>query len=356
MTCNPNNRRGVFPKRQGKRKAPQPIRPAAVPIDHTGFYPYLLEFLESLGVKGYSPRTIATRDQALRRFIRWCDERGLNEPRDITKPMVERYQKFLYYYRRANGQPLSHSAQRGWLTSVRNFFRWLARKNYILYNPASELELPRPPHNLPKVILSVEEVEHLLRTVDTNNPYGVRDRAILETFYSTGIRRMELANLSIYDVDANRQTLLVRHGKGRKDRLLPIGARALAWVERYRSEVRPLLAIGLDEGELFLTDYGEPLQKDRLTGLVRKYLYHAQIDKPGACHLFRHAMATHMLDNGADIRFIQMMLGHVQLNTTEIYTQVSIEKLRAVHTSTHPAKLEDRERLLAELAAEADDE
>ena len=151
---------------------------------------------------------------------------------------------------------------------------------------------------------------------------------------------MELMNLEIYDVDKERETLLIREGKGKKDRMLPLGQRALYWVNRYALESRSLLLNDAYEKHLFLTDYGEPLLDIRLTNLVKRYLYHAKIEKQGSCHLFRHAMATHMLDNGADIRFIQAMLGHADLSTTEIYTHVSVEKLREIHRATHPAKLE----------------
>ena len=225
------------------------------------------------------------------------------------------------------------------LLPIKSFFKWLAQNNRILYNPASEIELPKVPMRLPQSILSVAEVERIINTPDTTTVYGVRDRAILETLYSTGIRRMECVILQLYDIDGPRQTVMVRQGKGGKDRLLPIGKRALYWVDRYRYEVRDELVIDSDDTHLFLTDYGESFIKGRLGALVKRYLHHAEINKPGGCHLFRHAMATHMLDNGADLRFIQMMLGHSQLSTTEIYTHVSIEKLREIHTATHPAKL-----------------
>jgi len=193
------------------------------------------------------------------------------------------------------------------------------------------------------VILSVEEIETVMNLPDTTTPYGIRDRALLETLYSTGVRKSECANLGLYDVDSHRKTLIVRGGKGGKDRVLPIGERALYWVDKYRLEARQEFLIALNNPYLFLTDYGEPWIKNRLTDVVKRYFYHAGINKQGACHLFRHTMATHMLDNGADLRFIQMMLGHSQLSTTEIYTHVSIEKLREIHTATHPAKLPDSE-------------
>jgi integrase/recombinase XerD len=221
--------------------------------------------------------------------------------------------------------------------------KWLARENHILSNPASELELPRIHRRLPAHILSREEVEQVmaltLRADDQGRVdlKGVRDRAILETLYSSGIRRGELVNLKLYDVDFKNGTLIVREGKGKKDRYVPLGARAIHWIRRYVEDVRPELVIEPDEGWLFLHEFGEPFQKNRLSDLVKRYMLSIGI-KTGSCHLFRHAMATQMLENGADIRFIQAILGHAQLTTTEIYTHVSIVKLKEIHALTHPAE------------------
>ncbi len=306
-------------------------------ISRNGLYPYMQAFLEWTAVKGYSQDTVKRRQMALRRFLHWCDERGLQNPQDITKPILERYQRALYYYRKSDGTPLSFGSQHVMLTPLKTFFKWLTRENHILYNPASELELPKKPKRLPKTILQIDEIEAILNQPDVKTAEGARDRAMLETLYSTGIRRMELVNLSIYDVDAKRATLMVRAGKGAKDRLVPIGERALHWVETYRLEIRPQLIAGRDDGTLFLNDDGRRFSRTVLAHRVRRYIQAAGIDKPGACHLFRHAMATHMLENGADIRFIQAMLGHADLSTTQLYTQVSIDKLKQIHAATHPA-------------------
>jgi integrase/recombinase XerD len=182
----------------------------------------------------------------------------------------------------------------------------------------------------------------------------VRDRAILETVYSTGVRRSELAGLRRYDLDHERGTVLVRQGKGRKDRVIPIGERALHWVDRYLLEARPRFVSEPDEGFLFLTSHGDPFTPEGMTDVVRKYVRASGVKKPGACHLFRHTMATVMLENGADIRFIQQMLGHAKLTTTEIYTQVSVRKLKEVHRMTHPTgRLEEEPSPAASSAAAA---
>jgi len=300
---------------------------------------YLTLFLNWSAQKNYAQETINSRERSLKRLIAWCVDRGLDTPQDITKPILERYQRHLFYYRKANGEPLSFSTQNSLLQPVKAFFKWLSRENHILYNPASEMELPRLPKQLPKHILSHAEVETILNQALIKPETGVRDRAIIETLYSTGIRRMELVNLMLYDLDSNRGTLMVRQGKGRKDRLLPIGERACAWIQKYLNDLRPGLVVEPDNGVLFINDDGQPFIKNRLGDLVKKIIERAGIHKPGSCHLFRHAMATQMLEHGADIRYIQVMLGHSDLSTTQIYTQVSIKKLQAVHALTHPASL-----------------
>lgn len=358
-------------KRVLRRKPRVPTR--AAPRDPAAANPlhaYRRAFLEWALAAGYADHTGATRDRAITRFIAWCDERGLTQPQEITRAVLERYQRHLWLHRKTDGSPLSLSTQETLLNPLRAFCKWLARENHILYNPASELVLPRSPRQLPKALLSVAEVEHVLNQPDVTELTGLRDRAILETLYSTGMRRLELANLGVFDVDLARGTVMIRQGKGRKDRLIPIGARAGTWIQRYLDEVRPQLLARGDERALFVTDYGEPFERNRLSDLVKKYMRHAGIAH-GSCHALRHACATHMLENGADIRFIQALLGHAELSTTQIYTQVSIGKLKEIHAATHPARLErarnvddaqstsptdpDAQRLLDALDTEDDD-
>lgn len=313
---------------------------------------------------GFSPGTLDRRRSALRVFITWCKERSISAPQDVTRPVLERYRRHLFYYRQPNGKPLSAGTQKNHLTDIKQFFKWLCRENFIAMDPAAGLALPKLNQPLPKAVLRTEEVEAVLNAASQGG--GVRDRAILETLYATGIRRMELARLKLYDIDPEQGTLMVREGKGGKDRLIPIGERACRWIDKYLADVRPELVVDPNDATLFLTHYGEPFIKGRLTRLVKRHLAAAGIDKPGACHLFRHTMATLMLENGADLRFIQMMLGHADISTTTVYTRVSIRKLQAVYRRTHPADRgraigseEEGERgaeeaLLAGLVEEAD--
>ena len=306
--------------------------------DPRGLYRLLQDYLMWLQVKNYSPYTLHNREIYLLAFIEWAGGRGLVRPTEVTKPILERYQRHLFFYRKKNGDPLSKQDQCNRSVALRHWFKWLTRQNYILYNPASELELPRLEKRLPRAILTEREAETVIAQPDVTTPIGLRDRAMLEVFYSTGIRRLELINLKLQDLDVDRGTLMVRLGKGSKDRMIPIGERAVQWVQKYITEIRSELSVGTDDGTLFLNKLGQTLKTGGLTTLVRKYVDKANINKKGSCHLFRHTMATLMLENGADIRYIQAMLGHVELTTTEIYTQVSIKKLKQIHTATHPAK------------------
>ena len=317
----------------------RPKAPVGDVQDPDSLYHHMLRYLAHLAEKNYSPRTIETREKYLRYLIEWCDDRGLTRPGQLDRPILERYQRHLFYYRKKDGEPRSTRSQHSRIIPIRHCLQWLTKQGHLLYNPAADLELPRLEKRLPKAILSAREAEAVLAVPAVGNAMGLRDRAILETFYSTGMRRMELIGLSVHSIDLERGTVMIRQGKGKKDRMIPIGERAMAWIEKYRDSSRPELAIGRDDGTLFLSNLGKAFTPNRITQLVREYVDKAALGKRGSCHLFRHTMATLMLENGADIRFIQAMLGHAKLDTTQIYTQVSIRKLKAIHTATHPGRL-----------------
>jgi len=317
-------------------------RPAHDAIAHNRLVRYMEEHFEWMLVTGYSPDTVRARRVAIRKFIGWADERGLDDPREVTRPMLERYQRYLFYYRKPEGKdcgsPLTISMQYQYLAPLKTWFKWLSRQHHILANPAADLDLPKQPKHLPRSVPSVQEVEAILGEAEPDSAKGLRDRALLEVLYATGLRRMELPGVSIYDIDLNRGVLWVRHGKGNRERVVPLGDRAMAWLNKYLIESRPQLLTG-DTTALFLTDYGEPVQPHYVADKVKRYMQFAGVNKPGSTHLLRHACATHMLEGGADIRYIQEMLGHANLQTTEIYTHVSIDKLIAVHGATHPSRL-----------------
>jgi len=311
--------------------------------DVSDFEAYLAQFSNWQLVHNYSPKTVETRERALRAFFTWAEMRSLTHPKDVTRPILQRYQRHLYFYRKKDGNPLSFRTQASRLTPIRAFFKWLARENHILYNPAGELDMPRPEQRLPKAILSTEEVERVLLQADIETAAGLRDRAIMELLYATAMRRAEAAGLKLWDIDYGRRAITIREGKGGKDRIVPLSERLEAWLVKYRDEARPRFSVNANESTLFINRFGQPIEDKRLTKNIGKYVRAAGIKKQGACHLFRHTAATLMLENGADIRFIQALLGHASLETTQIYTQVSITKLAEIHNATHPgAKLNKR--------------
>ena len=293
-------------------------------------------YVDHLQVMNYSERTIGHQELTLNQFNTWCEERGIVRASEVTKPILERYRRHLHHSRDRRGNPFSAKNQLARLIPIRGFFKWATRQNYLLYNPASELELPRVEKRLPKATLTADEAEQILNIPNIHTEEGLRDRAILEVLYSTGIRRMEVINLTRTDIHPDRGVLAVRQGKGKKDRFVPISERAVHWLQRYLEEVRTGFAIEPDPHNVFLDKTGLPMTPDQLSRRVTKYIKEADIGKGGSCHLFRHTVATLMLDNGADIRFIQQMLGHVSIGTTEIYTHVSIVKLKQIHEMTHP--------------------
>lgn len=341
--------------RKGQR-SPKPALPGDT-RDAAGFAALLAEYLAWLKVRNYSEATGRNRAHYVGDFIKWAHERGLSRPSEVTKPVLESYQRWLFHYRKADGKPLSVPSQLQRLLPVRAWFKWLCRQNHLQANPAADLDLPRAEKRLPKHILNAAEAERVLAVPDlaSGDPLALRDRALLEVLYSTGMRRMDAINLKLHDLDAERGTVMVRQGKGRKDRMIPMGARAFAWVARYVEEARGKLLAGPDDGTVFLTSLGTPLEPGRLTQLVRDVIDAAEVGKRGSCHLFRHTCATLMLENGADVRFIQQLLGHAKLETTQIYTQVSIRTLKEVHTRTHPAARVEASALPASPPTVADD-
>jgi integrase/recombinase XerD len=296
-----------------------------------------------LPVAGRSPRTAVTSRTTLRLFVQWCEPRGLMTPEVVTKPILQRYQRYLYHYRKACGRSLTVSTQIQRLTVLRSFFRWLVRQDVLLSNPASDLEMPRHPARLVRDVLSESEAEAMLGVPDVDTPLGLRDRGILELFYSSGLRRLEVSRLNVFDLDRGRGVVRVRRGKGDKERYVPVGERALFWIERYLDEVRPRYASRVSaesEEALFLCRHGGRYSVDMLTIMARTTLRASGVHKVGACHVLRHTMATLMLDGGADVRHVQEMLGHASLSTTQVYTHVAVGKLIEVHARTHPgAKL-----------------
>jgi integrase/recombinase XerD len=308
--------------------------------DPSRFQALKAKYLHWLKQLNYAARTIQSADDLVGRFIQWCGLRGLSDPAEVTRSVAQGYQRWLFNYRKRDGKPLKPETQALRLVHVHNFFKWLLRENQLLFDPMAGLILPRLPKSLPRHVLSHAHIETIINSPDTQTPLGVRNRAILETLYSTGLRRAELAGMSLSCLDLDAGMITVVQGKGGKMRRIPIGKRAAAWLDKYLLEVRPMLTIDEEADQVFLSATGRPMSGKTLGTLIRNLILESGVETDGACHLFRHSMATHMLDGGADIRYIQAMLGHEHLVSTQIYTHVSIEKLKEVHARTHPARLE----------------
>ena len=315
-----------------------------MPADSVTLETAIARHLAHLRALGYTPATLSGRSWHLGLLRQWAEERGVAALADLTPEVVARWQRHMAQQRKKDGQPLSSRTQRTRLASLRMFGRWVASERLLAADPVAALVLPRVGQPLPKAWLSAAQVETVMALPNLTGrrpAAGLRDRAILETLYSTGLRRMELTRLAVPDVDFAGGAVFVRQGKGRKDRVVPIGERALAWVEKYLADARPRLArVGDEAGPLFLTERSVPLTVSYLSAMVTRYVQRAGLGKVGSCHLFRHTCATLMLDHGADIRHVQEQLGHACLQTTQIYTHVSIQRLKEVHAATHPgAKL-----------------
>ena len=326
------------PPRRASQKTPTTNDPRALVV-------VMPRFLEWMQLNGATPATLVSYRSMLRRFVRWCADRAVLQASDVTRTVVEDYKRHLFHRRsETTGRPLSRVTQRHALTSIRSMLRWLAKRGVILHDVSALVELPKTERTLKMRPFSPEEVEQVLGSIDVTQPIGVRDRALLEMAYSTGMRRNELAKVKLSDIDRERGTVMVRLGKGEKDRTVPIGTRALAWLEKYLEEVRPFATRDRDEGEIFLGRFGKPMTIEMMSYVGRQRRKRACLARdedgwvPGALHVYRHSAATGMLDGGADLRVIQQFLGHASIATTQIYTTVSIPTVKSVHQKTHPAE------------------
>lgn len=304
------------------------------PQDRFGFPVLVDDFCAELAVRGRADETIRVSRCHLAKFAAWLSTQGVTHPADVTAGMISDYQTYLHDFRKPDGSRLTLTTQGACLGPICRLYEWGVINNRLPHNPTAGIQRPPREQRLPRAILTIDEAQRVLDQPDTRTVLGIRDRAILETFYSTGIRRGELGRLKLGDLDRGRSTVLVRQAKGRKDRIIPIGTNALDWIDRYLERSRPRLH-PTDTDALFLScEDGKAIGLHRLSGLVSGYVDQARISKHGGCHMFRHTLATLMLDAGTDIRYVQAMLGHANLSSTQIYTHVSMTALRAAHAAT----------------------
>ena len=309
-------------------------------------YEALLEgYTDYMSLRSYSVWTKDKYLRLVRAFLDWLlKEKGIERIQEVTKETLREYENRIYSEKRIKDNlPQSLGTKSGKIGAVKSFFKFLAKRRHILYNPSSDLDCPRPRRESLKETLKEKEIQRILECPKAKTPIQIRDRAILELFYSTGIRNSELRNIRIEDFDVQNQELKIRHAKGyfgERQRLLPVGRLAAAWTEEYLKTARPLLLQQKDTPFLFISRFGRKLGGDTTWEVVKKYARLAGIKKKVWPHLLRHSFATHLLRHGADIRHVQELLGHQSLDSTQVYTKVEISDLKRVHQKTHP-----RERL-----------
>ncbi|MEW6558001.1 MAG: tyrosine-type recombinase/integrase [Elusimicrobiota bacterium] len=304
------------------------------------------KYLESLRNNNYSPETIRHCDYALRDFEKFLEKQGINQVADVTQEVITDYNQEVRNYRQPkNNKPYSEQSIAAKLQPVKYFFEWLTKNLTILYNPAKDMEIPTIKKGLPRTILSQEEIEKFLSIPRTDTVIGYRDRTIFELFYSTGMRNTELRKLKINNLDLEKKICIIKDGKGGKERMLPLTKVATEYLKEYIRIIRPrLLKNGNSNDTVFLTLSGTPFWMQGMCDLFRKYARVSGISKPISAHTIRHSIATHLLENGMDIRYIQEFLGHGSLQTTQLYSKVTLKGLRKFYNKHHPK--EKRQRLI----------
>ena len=283
---------------------------------------------------GLAANTLAAYRRDLSAFAAWLETPAQSRlPAAIALSQAETsHIEAWFAARHAESRPTTANRR---LAALRRFYAWALREHRSPRDPCLTLVAAKQPPRLPKT-LSEAQVEALLRAPDTGAARGLRDRAMLETLYATGLRVSELVGLRALDVSLNEGVVRVVQGKGGKDRLVPLGAEAAHWIDRYSREARPELAGAKVSDALFVTARAQAMTRQAFWQLVKKYALQAEIHAPLSPHVLRHAFATHLLNHGADLRVVQMLLGHADISTTQIYTHVARERLKALHAAHHP--------------------
>ncbi|MGH7584508.1 MAG: site-specific tyrosine recombinase XerD [Gemmatimonadales bacterium] len=290
---------------------------------------HVAAFRDHLAVEaGSSHNTIEGYQRDVARLIDFATSKAVREPRALTTPLLR---EFIFLLKDLG---LSGATIRRNISALRRWLGFLSAEGIIDHDPSDRLEAPQRWRTLPEV-LSVTEVERLLDAPKLEDPLAWRDRALLEIMYGAGLRVSEACALGLTDLLLS-DNLVRAFGKGRKERLVPIGRTVIAAVSVYLHDTRPRLDAGASQGRLLLNARGEPLSRVGAWGVVKKYARRAGITKPVSPHTLRHSFATHLLEGGADLRAVQEMLGHADLSTTQIYTHVDRDYLRTVHRRFHP--------------------
>ncbi len=295
-------------------------------------------YLGWLASRNFAATTLGSYAQDLKRLRHYLEEvQQLDHACDVLREHLTSFQGWLHSeYRTAKDKPLAVGTQAHILAATKSFFRHLAAERMIGADPAASIVLPKRPQKLPSGLLSEEEIENLLDAPDVSRRLELRDRAILELFYGSGLRRSELLGLSVYDIDYDRDEVRVERGKGGKGRVVPIPPVVTHWIRRYVEEVRPKLAGPQSGDALFLGQRSRPLRSGWIVLLVRRYAKRAGIEKDPKCHGLRHTYGTHLLRRGMGIRQIQKLLGHRSITSTQIYTHLDPTDLVEDFHRAHP--------------------
>lgn len=310
-------------------------------MSNNNFDKLLDEYLNFLTIRNMAASTIKARRWKLNKFINFLEKNNIEHIDEVTPEIIRSYQSELYQQVNSKGAHNSVSYQNNLLISVKQFTMFLAERNFIMSDPAASIQYAKEPKRLPKSVLTPSEARKIIKAPDTKTAIGYRDRVILEVLYSTGIRKSELNNLKLDDVDYEEGYLRIVAGKGGKDRMVPLGKIASRYMENYIISVRPMLVRGTKNRYLFLSLNGTKLSKNVAWDLIKKYAKKAEIKKNVYPHTFRHTCATVMLKNKADIVAIRDFLGHESLKTTQVYTHLSITDLKKVHRKCHPRERDE---------------
>ena len=296
------------------------------------------QYLKQLRATGTPHYTMKGTKYGLKSLSNFFTQEKVHHIEEITQDVLAEYQEDIAFRLTAQGRLLSLATQEKLIIIVRNFTRYLHEQDYLLHNPAKNIKPPKKWKKLPKAIVSPDEMKKLVHTPDNRTNQGYRDRVILEILYDTGMRRSELANLKIGDMELQTGFVCIRNGKGRKDRVVPLSQRVCEKVRNYIAFVRPEYIKTKDHGYLILNRSGNKMVPNGIYVVVKRIGILSGIKKNVTTHILRHACATHMLRNGAPVRHIQEMLGHESLESTQIYTRVTINDLKEIHARYHPSE------------------
>ena len=303
---------------------------------------HLESFKEHLMLLNFSDRSVDTYYKEVTYFINFLEKHypRITSFEKITKDIIVDYQQFLSQYKTIKGKFLSNKSQRKRIIILKKFFNYLLKNDFILNDPTYNISVPRKEITVVRDIISEKEVKDILKSIKTDSPRNIRDKAILELVYATGMRTTECCNLKVADINLKEQTLIVVRGKGKKSRIIPLTQYATHYIELYLEKARKyFLRFKInDPGYLFLNNRGNPFNANTINKFVlQRILKKVKIkNKHITFYTFRHSIATHLLKNKVDIRYIAQLLGHSSLNTTQVYTHVEISDLKRIHSLTHP--------------------